>query len=167
MRHRTVRNAATTLLVGAAFGCGSGRSTLDTGASSAVVASTQQFTRTLPVTAPRVVQAAVQVFGDNHIPVATADESAGFVQSVPLELTGNWGNMPAQDRINCPSDAVAGGQRIQFAVQVNATANGSAVSLQTLPYTQQQKKDAVVGSCVLRAEFLSRLLDDIASRAGA
>jgi hypothetical protein len=162
-RHR-MTTAVTTMLVGAAFGCGSGHATVDTGASSAVGSTAQQFTRAVPAPAQRVVQAAVQTLGDYHIPVATADEAAGFVQSAPVDLTGDWGNAPAQDRVNCPSDAIASGQKLQFAVQVNPTATGSTLSLQAMPYVT---KKGSVGGCVLKAEFLSRLLDDIANRAGA
>jgi hypothetical protein len=142
--------------------CGRGRATTDTGVAPQPA---QQFTRAVTATSARTVQAAVAVFGDDGIPVATADEASGFVQSVPLDLAAQWGKTPVDQRVNCVNGAAAAGQ-IRLGVQVHSTPTGSALTLQSLP-AGNGDEHRVPSSCVLRSEFLSRLLDDIASRASA
>jgi hypothetical protein len=159
---RMERWAAAMFLGAMAAACGRGRATTDTGVAPQPA---QQFTRAVTATSARTVQAAVAAFGDDGIPVATADEAGGFVQSVPLDLAAQWGKAPVEQRVNCVNGAAAAGQ-IRLAVQVRSTATGSTLTLQSLP-AGNGDEHRVPSSCVLRSEFLSRLLDDIATRASA
>ncbi len=158
-----------TTLAFTAAACGSGRATTDTGAAPPPApAPAQEFSRSVTATAARTVQAAVQVFGSLGVPVATADEAGGFVQSVPLDLAADWGGAPAAERVNCVNGAPPGGQ-LRLTVQVHSTATGSAVTLQSLPMTAAKGDDsrsATPSTCVLRSEFLTGVLDSIAARAG-
>jgi hypothetical protein len=149
----------------AAAACGTGRASMETG-TARTPAPAQEFSRPVAATTAKVVDAAVAVFGENGIPVATADQANGFVQSVPLDLQGNWGNVPVAERVNCVGGVPAPDQRVRLAVQVQSTATGSTVALQSLPVTPAKDRNAA-GPCVLKSEFLTHLLDDIASRAGA
>jgi hypothetical protein len=156
-----------TALAFTAAACGRGRATTDTGAVPAP-APAQEFTRAVAAMSARTVQAAVQVFGSLGVPVATADEAGGFVQSVPLDLAADWGGVPAAQRVNCVNGAPPGGQ-LRLTVQVHSTATGSAVTLQSLPLTATKggaNKSATPSTCVLRSEFLTSVLDSIATRAG-
>ncbi len=143
------------LAVGA--GCSSGAVT------TASAPTTQKFTREVNATPARVVQSAVQVFSRYGIPVASADEPNGSVQSLPVDLRGSALRAGAPgDRVNCSaasSDTVIGPVMAIFQVNARTQNNRSIISLEA----QRDDKDR---ACTVKTTFVTGLLDDIAKAAG-
>jgi hypothetical protein len=122
--------------------------------------STQSFTRNVNAVPAKVVEAATAVFAERQIPVASADQTNGKVQSVPLAPNGEWGNVSADQRVDCGAVAAADSNaRLVLTVHVKQENNRSALSLDA-------KRDGGQ-SCVLKGPFMTDLLDEIVAKAGA
>lgn len=120
---------------------------------------TQTFTRNVNATPSKVVEAATAVFAERRIPVASTDQTNGIVESIPLAMTGDWGNVAADQRADCRTVAVADPDaRVILSVHVKQDDNRSALSLEA-------KRDGGE-SCVLRGPFMTGLLDAIVARSG-
>jgi hypothetical protein len=120
---------------------------------------TQSFTRNVNATPAKVVEATTAVFADRRIPVASTNETNGLVESIPLSLSGDWGNADADEKVDCRAVTAADpNARLVLTVRVKQDDNRSAVSLDA-------KRDGGE-SCVLRSPFLTALLDEIVAKAG-
>jgi hypothetical protein len=121
---------------------------------------TQSFTRNVNATPSKVVEATTAVFAARRIPVASTDQTNGRVESIPLSLTGEWGNVEADQRVDCRSvTTVDPDARLVLRLHVKQDDNQSALSLDA-------KRDGGE-SCVLRSPFMTELLDEIVAKAGA
>ncbi|MGH7632030.1 MAG: hypothetical protein ACREOF_22060 [Gemmatimonadales bacterium] len=120
--------------------------------------SAQQFTREVRAVPARLVQAAVTTFGRYGIPIAEADEPGGRVRTMPANLRAlarRFDEAP----LSCPQGTPrATSVPVRFDVRVRRTNDGSALSIET-----QREGDS---GCVVRAAFVSTLLDEIARAAG-
>jgi hypothetical protein len=106
------------------------------------------------------VEAATAVFAERRIPVASTDQTNGRVESIPLAPSGEWGNIAADQRVDCRSVTAADpNARLVLRLQVKQDNNQSALSLDA-------KRDGGE-SCVLRSPFMTDLLDEIVAKAGA
>jgi predicted small lipoprotein YifL len=121
---------------------------------------TQSFTRNVNATPSKVVEATTAVFADRRIPVASTDQTNGLVESIPLALNGEWGNVEADQRVDCRSITAADpNARLVLRLRVKQDDNQSALSLDA-------KRDGGE-SCVLRSPFMTELLDEIVAKAGS
>ncbi len=154
------RYAGRALALGLALGCASGGGGMETGGLPA----TQQFTREVRATAGAVVQAAVATFGDLGIPVARADEPGGEVRTVPVTLRNTTAYGKTDERIACPAaDSLAAGAdtagiRVAFELKVKPVRDGSVVTLDA-------RRENAASRCVVRAAFVSQVLNQIAAKA--
>lgn len=132
-------------------------------AETGALPATQQFTRQVTATSAAVVQAAVATFGDLGIPVATANEPEGEVRTVPVTLRNTTAYGKTDERINCPAgDSLAAGAdtagiRVAFDLKVKPVRDGSIVTLDA-------RRDNTASRCVVRAAFVSQVLDRIAAK---
>jgi hypothetical protein len=119
---------------------------------------TQSFTRSINATPSRVVEATVAVFAERGITVATSDQTEGEVVSVPLNPTGQWGNMEPIQRVSCDNGQFPDpDSRLILTVKVQGEASRSVMSLDA-----NHEGDT---ACVLSNAFLTDLMDAIAERA--
>ncbi len=131
----------------------------------------QQFTRQIQATPAQVVSAAVATFAEYNIPVATANEVGGEVESSPVEIQGQWGYGPASDRINCGSDAGGkptadvGVSRLSLKIRARPSSNGSKVELNAEGTHSPTEKGDPKTTCALTSKFITELLDSIDSKA--
>jgi hypothetical protein len=142
---RRVRGMALLTLC-AALGCA--------GSAAGGLPSTQQFTRHVEATGPALVSSTLATFARYGIPVATSDETSGRVRSVPMDLRGNWGPVPLDERVSCPgtaSDTLP--SVVTFEVRVKSARNGSDITLDAQRAGQSR--------CVIRSTFVTRLMDEI------
>ncbi|MEO8200003.1 MAG: hypothetical protein ABI679_05715 [Gemmatimonadota bacterium] len=140
------------LVVVLAAGCGRG--------GPSMAPDTQTFTRNVDATPSRVVEATTAVFAERHIGVATTDETNGKVVSVPLSPTGEWGDVPAEERVNCGAAPAADpNSRLVLTMHVKRDNNRSSLSLDA-------KRDGGQ-SCVLKGPFMTELMDAIVARVGS
>lgn len=122
--------------------------------------ATQTFTRNVDATPSRVVEATTSVFAERGIGVATTDQTNGKVESIPLDPKAEWGNVPADQRVNC--DAVSAADpnaRLVLTMHVKRDNDRSVLSLDA-------KRDGGA-SCVMRGPFLTELMDAIIARVAA
>ena len=120
---------------------------------------TQSFTRNVDATPSRVVEAATAVFADRQIPVASTDQTNGTVISVPLDPRADWGNVAADQRVDCRAVVTADPDaRLVLTMRVKQEDSRSVLSLDA-------KRDGGE-SCVLRGPFMSGIMDDIIARVG-
>ncbi len=120
--------------------------------------SSQQFTRAVRAVPANLVQSAVTVFGRYGIPIAEADEPGGRVRTIPVNLRAiarRFDEAPLSCPQGTPREAVV---PVTFDVQVRRTDSGSVLSIET-----QREGD---NACVVRAAFVSTLLEEIAGAAG-
>lgn len=120
--------------------------------------SSQQFTRTVETVPASLVKAAITTFSRYGIPIAEADEPGGRVRTMLVNLR-SLARRFDEAPLSCPegtaSEAAA---RFRFDIQVRRTDKGSTMSLET-----EREGDS---ACVVRSEFVSALLDEIANTAG-
>jgi hypothetical protein len=122
--------------------------------------STQLFTRNVDATPSRVVDATTAIFAERQIPVASTDQTNGRVESVPLDPNGEWGNVPAIDRVDCRVGSAADpNSRLVLTMNVKRDNERSVLSLGA-------KRDGGE-SCVLRGPFMTELMDAIVARVAA
>jgi hypothetical protein len=139
---------ASTLGLVALAACGSG--ILGGGSSP----SSQQFTREVRAVPGTLVQAASRTFGRYGIPVLEADEPGGRVRTAAVDLRSLAGRFD-EAPVTCPQGtAQEASARFRFEVRVRRTDRGSELSLQSEPEGKS--------GCVMRAAFVSSLLDEIA-----
>jgi hypothetical protein len=125
-----------------------------------VAADTQTFTRNVDATPARVVEATTAVFAERNIGVATTDQTNGRVVSIPLSPTGEWGDVAADQRVNCGAVSAADpNSRLVLTMNVKRDNDRSALSLGA-------KRDGGE-SCVLRGPFMTELMDAIVARVAA
>ncbi|HET8625255.1 MAG TPA: hypothetical protein VFM14_16970 [Gemmatimonadales bacterium] len=131
---------------------------------SGVVASgggrpgSQEFTREVRAVPTELVKAAVAVFGRYGIPIAEADEPAGRLRTVAVDLRSiarRFDEAPLSCAQGTQRDA---NSRVMFDLKVRRTDDGSAMTMET-------KRDGKA-DCVVRAQFVGSLLDEIAATAG-
>jgi hypothetical protein len=144
---RTQQSLAALALIAIAA-CGGSR------AGAGGMPATQQFTRRVDATPGRVVAATLATFSRYGIPVESADETKGEVHSVPLDLRGNWGPTPTLDRVNCPGGEDTTAARVTFDVKAKPADSGSLITLNARRSGGER--------CVVRASFVTELLDAIA-----
>lgn len=122
--------------------------------------NTQTFTRNVDATPSRVVEATTALFAERRIPVATTDQTNGKVVSVPLDPNAEWGDTPADQRVDCRAVNVAD-PNARLVLTMNAKRDGdrSVLSLDA-------KRDGGE-SCVLRGPFMTELMDAIVARVTA
>jgi hypothetical protein len=124
------------------------------GHQAGTLPATQEFTRRVEAAPARVVAATLTTFSRYGIPVREANETSGDVHSMPLDLRGNWGPTPMEDRVNCPGGPDSTTAHITFDAKAKAAGGGSILTLNT-------QRDGG-GRCVIRSSFVTELLDDIA-----
>ena len=118
---------------------------------------TQTFTRSVNATTSRVVEAAMAVFAENQITVASSDQTKGEVMTIPLDPSGQWGGVLPDERVNCAGvDTPDPNARVILTVKARGESGGSRLSLEA--------KRSGGASCVLRGTFLTQLMDAIAAR---
>lgn len=119
---------------------------------------TQTFSRSINATPSRVVEAAMAVFAERRITVATSDQNRGEVISVPLDPNGDWGSVSPEERVNCAGvTAPDPNARLVLELRVRTDNGQSAISLAA--------RRSGGPSCVMRGTFLTQLLDAISTRA--
>ena len=121
---------------------------------------TQTFTRNVDATPSRVVEATTAVFAERRIPVAITDQTNGKVESVPLDPAGDWGDVAADERVDCGAVTAADpNARLVLRMNVKRDNDRSTLSLEA-------KRDGGQ-SCVLRGPFMTELMDAIVARVAA
>jgi hypothetical protein len=142
------RSFASPLALVALAACGSG--ILGSGSSP----SSQQFTREVRAVPGALIQSASRTFGRYGIPVLEADEPGGRVRTAPVDLRSLAGRFD-EAPVTCPQNTTQETRALfRFEVKVRRTNSGSELSLQSEPEGKS--------GCVMRAAFVSSLLDEIA-----
>lgn len=119
---------------------------------------TQTFTRTVNATRSRTVEAAMAVFAERQITVASSDQTKGEVVSVPLDPNGQWGSVSPEERVNCSDVATPDpNARVILTLKARPEDERTVISLEA------RRSGGL--SCVLRGTFLTQLLDAIQTRA--
>ena len=122
--------------------------------------STQTFTRNVDATPSRVVEATTAIFAERGIGVASTDQTNGKVESIPLDPKADWGNVAADQRVDCGAVAMADpNSRLVLTMNVKRDNDRSVLSLGA-------KRDGGE-SCVLRGPFMTELMDAIVARVAA
>jgi hypothetical protein len=119
--------------------------------------SAQQFTREVRAVPDELVRSAVTVFGRYGIPTAEADEPDGRMRTAAVNLRSlarRFDEAPVSCAQGTPPEADA---RFTFELRVRRTDDGSAMTLET--------KRGGNADCVVRAQFVLSLLDEIAAAA--
>ena len=131
----------------------------------------------------RVTRAAVAVFAEHNIPVATVDPEVGLVQSQPVTVQGRWNGTLVHERFDCGKDVVgesnAYSNPVTFTVGVLAQpADAGSVAkisfsgsthnevARAMAYTNPMA--AALGSsvrCSMKPAFAALILDEVQSRA--
>ncbi|MEP6573874.1 MAG: hypothetical protein ABJD11_14315 [Gemmatimonadota bacterium] len=173
-----VQRFAALLALGAGAACAGNNPTLTTGDYGAKPSSAkggQQFTRIVNATVARTVTATVSAFSDFGIPIATANEATGQVSSSQLQIRGTWGGEQASRRINCGTDSLgqdladAGTTTVNVSATITGSPTGSLVALTangSNPLSKRANGSGLTG-CVLRTDFVTRILNDIEQKASA
>jgi hypothetical protein len=146
----TIRSLVAVALAVFTAGCRSG--------SPESTPDTQTFTRTIDATRTKVVEAAMAIFSERSITVATSDQTMGEVFSMPLVPNGQWGGVSPEERVNCAGvDAPDPNARMVLKLRVRSEGGRSVMSLEA--------ERSGGASCVMRGSFLTQLLDAISTRA--
>jgi hypothetical protein len=120
--------------------------------------SSQQFTREVPTVPRTLIQAAARTFGRYGIPVLEADEPGGRVRTAAVDLR-SLARRFDEAPVTCPQGTSRETRALfRFDVKVRRTDNGSTLALASEPEGKS--------GCVMRAAFVSSLLDEIAKTAG-
>jgi hypothetical protein len=120
--------------------------------------SAQQFTREVNAVPAELVRSAAKVFGRYGIPIAEADEPEGRMRTTPVNLRSmarRFDEAPLSCAQGTPREADV---QVTLELRVRRTDDGSAMTLET--------KRSGKADCVVRAQFVLSLLDEIAAAAG-
>ena len=121
---------------------------------------TQMFTRNIDATPSKVVEATTAIFAERQIPVASTDQTNGRVESIPLSPSAEWGNVPADQRVDCGAAPAADpNSRLVLTMNVKRDDDRSVLSLGAKRNGNQ--------SCVLKGPFMTELMDAIIARVAA
>lgn len=164
------------LAAGVVSGCGPGTPSVAATPEGAVIADegAQRVTRTIAAVPARIAAAAMQVFSERGIPIATSNEETGTVTGAPLRLAGTWNGQQTSERVNCGMTsggqpiAAMGTTQLTVALEARGTAQGSTATLIAAGKNDEANQEGATGTdqgCVLTATFASALLDDIERRA--
>jgi hypothetical protein len=120
--------------------------------------SSQQFTREVGTVPGTLVKAAVRTFDRYGIPILEANEPDGRVRTVPVDLRAlarRFDEAP----VTCPQGTPRETRALfRFEVKIKRVDKGSELALQSAPEGKS--------GCIMRAAFVSALLDEIARSAG-
>jgi hypothetical protein len=139
------------------------------------LAGPADLVRPVAATPAAVARAALPVFAELGIPIATQDATAGLVQGAEVTLRGDWGDKLVRDRIYCGKAADSGieyafSYPVAFTLGVVAApvAGGSDVRISFVGSTQSARGRYVAGvaqqQCSLAAAFAQELLGRIAAK---
>jgi len=141
------------LLTAALAACGSRGVTSGSGQPSS-----QRFTREVGTVPGALVKAAVRTFDRYGIPILEANEPDGRVRTVPVDLRAlarRFDEAP----VTCPQGMARDTRALfRFEVKIRRVDKGSELAIESQP-------DGKSG-CIMRAAFVSALLDEIARSAG-
>lgn len=120
--------------------------------------TSQQFTRDVGTVPGALVKAAVRTFDRYGIPILEANEPNGRVRTVPVDLRA-LARQFDEAPVTCPPGIARDTRALfRFEVKIKRTDRGSSLALESEPEGKS--------GCVMRAAFVSSLLDEIASGAG-
>ncbi len=176
MISRQVLWATGVLAAGGLWGCGPGTPSVAATPEGSVIADerAQRVTRTMAAVPAKIAAAAMQVFSERGIPIATSNEATGTVTGSPLRLSGTWNGQQTSERVTC--GMTSGGQpiasmgttQLTVALEAKGNAQGSTATLIAAGRNNEADQDGATGTeqgCILTAAFASALLDDIERRA--
>jgi hypothetical protein len=140
--------------------------------------------RTVNAAPAQVVTAAIAVFAEAGIPVASSDREAGTIQSQQFTVERVWGGEPIAARVDCGKDEVGVERTLLSGVvmsiamvarpidtqssTVRLTANGSAFNRVAQGMASTNAAAAAQSGgfpCTLTANFTAQLLDAIQQEA--
>lgn len=176
MNSRQLLWATGVLTAGVLAGCGPGTPSVAATPEGSVIADegAQRVTRTMAAVPAKIAAAAMQVFSERGIPIATSNEATGTVTGSPLRLSGTWNGQQTSERVNC--GMTSGGQpiasmgttQLTVALETKGNAQGSTATLIAAGKNTEAGQDGATGTeqgCILTAAFASALLDEIERRA--
>ena len=176
MNSRQLLWAAGVAGMGVLAGCGQGTPSVSATPEGSVVAddNAQRVTRSMAAVPAKIAAAAMQVFSERGIPIATSNEETGTVTGSPLRLSGTWNGQQTSERVNCGMTsggqpiAAMGTTQLTIALEARGNAQGSTATLIAAGKNDEADQDGATGTeqgCILTAAFASALLDDIERRA--